>query len=76
MAIHNSITQRIIFISHSNKFYIHIHVCPVVQYDLYILHGPTQGTVCLCSVVVSVMDSHTCDQGPSPEQGNHIYVML
>ena len=27
-------------------------------------------------IVVSVMDSHSCDRGSSPGQGKHIYVML
>ena len=30
----------------------------------------------LGSIVVSVMDSHSCDPGSSPGQGKHIYVML
>ena len=30
----------------------------------------------LGSIVVSVMDSHSCDRGSSPSQGKHIYVML
>ena len=30
----------------------------------------------LGSVVVSVLDTHSCDRGSSPGQGNHIYVML
>ena len=32
--------------------------------------------VCLGGVVVSVMDSHSCDRGSSPDQGKHIYDML
>ena len=32
--------------------------------------------MCLGSVVVSVMDSHSYDRGSSPGKGNHIYVML
>ena len=28
--------------------------------------------LCLDDVVVSVMDSHSCDRGLSPHQGNHI----
>ena len=30
----------------------------------------------LGSVVVSVMDSHTCNRGSNPGQGNHMYVMI
>ena len=30
----------------------------------------------LGSIVVSVMDSQSCDRGSSPGQGKHIYVML
>ena len=29
-------------------------------------------SVCLGSIVVSVMDSHSCDRGSSSGQGNHI----
>ena len=30
--------------------------------------------MCIGSVVVSVMDSHTCDRGSSPGQGKHINI--
>ena len=33
-------------------------------------------TCSLGSIVVSVMDSHSCDRGSNPGQGKHIYVML
>ena len=32
--------------------------------------------MCLGSIVVSVIDSHSRDRGSSSDQGNHIYVML
>ena len=32
--------------------------------------------VCFGSAVVSVMDSHSCDRGSIPCQGNHRYVIL
>ena len=32
--------------------------------------------MCLGNMVVSLMDSHSCDRGSSPGQDNHINVML